>query len=991
MFRYYSLVIITINLLVFLHTGNADPLTTCGCDTTVSAEKWSTVSTSPSSPLPISSVAQPTQCWQFTKTSGTTTCDGLCVILGDCSNTSTPTFYIENERIKVASPPAQSGWCLDQNTAELYIQVYPNCISGDTHQNWMVNTTTQQIQELWTGENLCMGIPPAYNPQTCPIPPPPPGAEFCYQYHPIHAANIYDPSGPFLNPFGVWHVWEDMQGWGHYWSTDLLRWNLLGNPTGFGGLTGSIGITPSGLYAFWPEGDQSGVDMAISTDTVNFTTWNTQGRVITKPAMAGSNFRDPLRAFQYENNWYVGVGCNNNSQSADLCLFQASDSTLNNFTYIGPMYSTNITYGQMNTDIVWVNTSVQAIMMECPDIYALETKYMLIGSLYTTNQWWIGTVSGNPPQFYPENVGIMDYGNGYAAKTGSTYAADPNDRRVVFGFTGWNEPTADSVCGRALIIPRDITLGSDGISPRINPIPELNSLKNMSSLTSITSPVENGALQTGSQMFISMECTYSSYPSVGNIYTRVLGSASGTSSNDYTEVGYDFSTNSLYVDHSNCCANSNSIIQRAPLITPISQLNGLINITILVDGGLIESFLNGLVTITALINPDVNAGNPNDRTNVFTNNATGLQCTTNAWQLYSISSAQQRGSKKETVWYSKLNEQKQSKKQMINAVPKSFLLHPGPIQPASLYISPLNYSHTLIGPAYNSQNPTPPNGYYYATQWSNPNPLVNSTVQINSPGPCSLATSHESVDWFIDNGAIRICAIINDQNQNIIYELGANGNGGNISNPVSCGEEFDAFLAPNDKAYNNIPINLLEPGKGAPNIGNMSSLIVQYDAKLLEWNIISRCGPLGSCGPSGKLDYAYAVLGIVISNEITDQTLFYQIILADTRASSPNCKNNDPCVTPFSYWFFDTLPTLGVSDSTLVMNLPCLQPEGQNFTNYNIPIFDRIITLLNEGASKYGSDPLLYHWYITGLYIGIGLEGSAQAGIQIQNIDLLYT
>lgn len=976
-------------LTLFIVTITADPLTTCGCDTGILAEQWTTVPSSPSNAVPIVSSAEAEQCWQFTKTSGTVTCDGLCVVLGDCSNASTPTFYIENERIKVASPPAQAGWCLDQNTAALYIQVYPNCIDGDTHQNWAVNSTSHHIQELWTGEKLCIGIPPAYNPQTCPTPPPPPGAEFCYQYHSVHAANIYDPSGPFITPNGVWNVWEDMQGWGHYQSTDLLHWTLVGNPTGFGGLTGSIAITPSGFYAFWPEGDQSGVDKAVSTDTVNFTTWDIQGRVITKPSMAGNNFRDPLRAFQYANNWYVGVGCNDNGQSANLCLFQASDDTLSNFTFVGSMYSTNITYGQMNSDIVWVNTSVQAIMMECPDIYALGSKYMLIGSLYTTNQWWIGTVSGNPPQFTAENVGIMDYGNGYAAKTGTTFASGSNDRRVVFGFTGWNEPTADSVCGRALIIPRDITLAADALSPRINPIPELNTLKNTSSITTVRSPSSTGPLLNGSQVYISMECTYDAYPSTGKVYTRVLGSASGTFTNDWTEIGYDFATNSLYVDHSNCCANANTIIQHAPLLNPGNALNGLVNITILVDGGLIESFLNGIVTITALINPDVNAGLPNDRTNIFTSTAANVQCTTNAWQLFPVPSSQQRGIRKEAVWYNATRTVR--KVSNIPPVRRSLLQSPGPVEPASLYISPLDYNHTLFGPAYNSRTyPSPPTSYFYATQWSNPNPLVTSTVITNSIGPCS-PNAGQSVDWYIDNGAMRICAMLNSDSPNVVYELGANGNGSATSNPVKCGDEFDAFLAPNDSAYNNVSINLVEPADGAPNIGNMTSLTVHYDAKLLEWNVIPRCGVPGSCGPSGKLDYAYAVLGIVISNEITDQTLFYQIILADTRANSPSCTNNDPCVTPFSYWFFDTLPTLGVSDSTLFMNLPCLHPQAATFNNYTIPIYSRIVTLLEEGATKYGSDPILYHWYITGLYIGVGLEGSARAGIQIQNVDLIYT
>lgn len=114
-----------------------------------------------------------------------------------------------------------------------------------------------------------------------------------------------------------------------------------------------------------------------------------------------------------------------------------------------------------------VSPCVQATMMECPDIFPLgdSGKWMLIGSLYSTNQWWIGTVEGMPPRFTALNVGIMDYGNGYAAKTGSTFSAMPTDRRVVFGFTGWNEPTVVGSCAtttlrRSLALASSLSAGN---------------------------------------------------------------------------------------------------------------------------------------------------------------------------------------------------------------------------------------------------------------------------------------------------------------------------------------------------------------------------------------------------------------------------------------------------------------------------------------------------------------------------------------------------
>lgn len=109
-------------------------------------------------------------------------------------------------------------------------------------------------------------------------------------------------------------------------------------------------------------------------------------------------------------------------------------------------------------------------------IFPLGNKWVLIGSLLSTNQWWVGTLSGNPPRFTPETVGIMDYGNGYAAKTGSSFVQSGSSRRVVFGFTGWIEPTQPQYCGRYLITPRELTIGANN-ELQIEPIPEVARLR----------------------------------------------------------------------------------------------------------------------------------------------------------------------------------------------------------------------------------------------------------------------------------------------------------------------------------------------------------------------------------------------------------------------------------------------------------------------------------------------------------------------------------
>ena len=307
---------------------------------------------------------------------------------------------------------------------------------------------TSRLQlSFWNNDrNLQILVPLAVN-VTCagveacfvraPPPPPPP---FCARYHPIHNGRLYDPSGPLMDSGGEWHVWEDLGAWSHWTSSDLVHWSgSFGASTHFGADTGSVSPTPSGVYAFWPimSGPGKGAIGSARATNDSMLDWVHRGATIPMPARINTGYRDPVRAFEYSGKWYVGVGCGSREAGAQFCLFEASDDTLANFTDRGSLYTTNVTFGQVDRDIVWRPTNTSANMMECPDLFPLGNKHVLIGSLYKTNQWWVGTLSGEPPRFTPERVGIMDYGNGYAAKSGSTWVQSGRSRRLVFGFTGW--------------------------------------------------------------------------------------------------------------------------------------------------------------------------------------------------------------------------------------------------------------------------------------------------------------------------------------------------------------------------------------------------------------------------------------------------------------------------------------------------------------------------------------------------------------------------
>lgn len=368
----------------------------------------------------------------------------------------------------------------------------------------------------------------------------------------------------------------------------------------------------------------------------------------------------------------------------------------------------------------------------------------------------------------------------------------------------------------------------------------------------------------------------------------------------------------------------------------------------------------------------------------------------------------------------------------------SLLVSPGPSLPATLYLAPVVYDGRLLGPfAANSSSSsrssrgTPstaaagvgprlaaPPAYWYAAQWDNPLPVTaNATVVPGpSPGTCAVdAGRGETVAWRIDNGALRVCTCSTSPagdaisgsstggpggsgSGGVAVEVAADGSGSGGAPEVACGSEFDAFLSPNDGSYtpSGVPDNLIPLAAGAPSLAGMSSLTLNFTAQLTDWEVVAaRCGPVGSCGPSGHLDYGYATASLVLHNAVApppqqQQTLFFQVILADTRAAYAPCAGNDPCTTNSSDWFFDALPTLGVSVSTLALGVACLRPNAPAATAYSLPLLPRLADYLAQAAARFGADGDLSHWGVSGLYVGVGLEGSVRAGLKARGVTLTY-
>eukprot|EP01047_Picozoa_sp_COSAG01_P054467 COSAG01_NODE_5953_length_3931_cov_21.491141_4_plen_234_part_00 len=112
--------------------------------------------------------------------------------------------------------------CVDAMDKGSRVQLY-ECVHS-ANQGWAV--AGGMVSETFDSQHAVVALSTDkgckhYGPPP-PAPPAPP-SPFCPQYHPIHANNVYDPSGPLLDEAGTWHTWEDAGAWSHWWSKDLIH------------------------------------------------------------------------------------------------------------------------------------------------------------------------------------------------------------------------------------------------------------------------------------------------------------------------------------------------------------------------------------------------------------------------------------------------------------------------------------------------------------------------------------------------------------------------------------------------------------------------------------------------------------------------------------------------------------------------------------------------------------------------------------------------
>jgi len=307
------------------------------------------------------------------------------------------------------------------------------------------------------------------------------------QYHLLPAANwMNDPNGPIYwqgryhmcyqyNPNGA--VWGDMH-WGHAVSPDMVHWRHLpvalaptpGGPDAAGCFSGTavvdgdrVGVLYTGVVSA-PEDEatiRDGANSLKETQCLAFasgrdlTEWTKDPRPVIAAPPAGmkvSGFRDPS-PWRQGDGWYMVVGSGIRGQGGAILLYRSED--LRHWDYL------HVVAGGPGSGVHAANPVDSGDMWECPDLFPLGGRHVLIYSCQGKAYWQSGDLDPQALIFHPRRHGVLDYGSFYAPKT----QLDGQGNRILWGWVQETRPLAEyRAAGWAglMSLPRVLTLDGDG-------------------------------------------------------------------------------------------------------------------------------------------------------------------------------------------------------------------------------------------------------------------------------------------------------------------------------------------------------------------------------------------------------------------------------------------------------------------------------------------------------------------------------------------------
>jgi beta-fructofuranosidase len=274
------------------------------------------------------------------------------------------------------------------------------------------------------------------------------------------------------------------QHWGHARSRDLVNWEHL--PIALWPLT------DRGERAIYSGGAIPGPDgrprvfytsighafpqqwIAVPEDD-ELIRWSrpASNPVLTIDAHGGlkpSQWRDPFLFTQGRDTYMVCGGNVNDGRGGGgaVFLYKATNGDLTHWQYRG---------------VVYQQRDRQYSNIECPNLFPLGDKWILLISPHRPVQYYVGSLDLTKPAFVPEAQGVIDPGDAYA----SNISVDEKGRTILWLWGRTRNPPDKGWSG-VILMPRVLSLDADGFL-RQQPAAEFESLRRERVTRSTVSPI----------------------------------------------------------------------------------------------------------------------------------------------------------------------------------------------------------------------------------------------------------------------------------------------------------------------------------------------------------------------------------------------------------------------------------------------------------------------------------------------------------------------
>lgn len=439
--------------------------------------------------------------------------------------------------------------------------------------------------------------------------------KYRYRYHALAPIGwVNDPNG-FVQFRGEYHLfyqynpysalWDTMH-WGHAKSNDLIKWERL--PVALapdqeydqnGIFSGSAIDINDTLYVMYTcvNGDYQQQCVAYSEDGVNFV------KVPENPVIRASqlpsnaqwqDFRDP-KVFKRGDLYYVVLASRTVNVTGQILLYQSEDFI--NWSF---------------KSILLEGTAAQGNMWECPDLFELDGKDVLILSAIKmpkvgndnenmdTVLEFVGSVNWDEGVFNVETTKEIDHGlDFYAAQT----LLDNQDRRILIAWMQmWERTYVTNVLGHGwtggMTIPRELHLQNGHlvqtpISAIENYYASTNTLSNVSY---VDANIRYGAIE-GEVAVLEIAADLSQ----ATTFTVQLRA----SANNRTVLSYDVASEEIDLSRKDSgyeIIGSEGELYHRKVKAPL--IDGKLKLQIFLDSSSVEVFVNGGVeSFSTLIYP----------------------------------------------------------------------------------------------------------------------------------------------------------------------------------------------------------------------------------------------------------------------------------------------------------------------------------------------------------------------------------------------------